>query len=196
MPHAKSKRHQEPPRRPGKSFWTKARVALALTAVAAVMVVALVTYSSGRKKGPPDPIFDAEIQALDGSTFRLSDYDDKVVVLNFWATWCGPCRLEVPHLVEINREYGGRGVEVVGLSTEDPVVTRDKVRDFAGEFKMDYRVGFADRQWAMQLMRDRTNIPQVFVLREGRVLNRFIGFNPQTSPQRLREAIEQALKGK
>ena len=93
----------------------------------------------------------------------------------------------------MNREYKGRGVEFVGLSVEEPLTTREKVRDFAAQYKIDYRLGFSERAWAAPLMQGKTNIPQLFVLRDGRVLNRFIGYN-DTRPQQLRDAIEQALK--
>jgi thiol-disulfide isomerase/thioredoxin len=179
--------------RRGKSFWTRTRLAIALTATAALLLVAFVTFSRPAKKADPEnPVLSAELPALDGGTFRLADYDGKVVVLNFWATWCGPCRSEVPHLVQINSEFRERGVEVVGLSTEDPRTSRGKVESFAREFGMDYKLGFSDRAFATRLMQERTNIPQVFVMRDGRVLSRFIGFNPETSPQKLRTAIEQA----
>ena len=182
-----------PPRPRSKSFWTKTRVALACAGLAAVLAVALASFSRTEPRRAPNPVLDTDLQALEGGTFRLADYDDRVVVLNFWATWCGPCRSEIPHLVEMNREYKGRGVEFVGLSVEEPLTTRDKVRDFAAQYKIDYRLGFSERPWAAPLMQGKTNIPQLFVLRDGRVLNRFIGFN-EARPQQLRAAIEQALK--
>ena len=141
----------------------------------------------------PDAVMGAEISALDGTTFRFSDFGGKVVVLNLWATWCNPCRREIPHLVELNREYAGR-VEFVGLTTEDRATTELKVREFVREHKMDYRVGFSGPTVALALMQNRTSIPQVFVIRDGQIFYRFIGFNPQISPPRLREAIETTLK--
>jgi thiol-disulfide isomerase/thioredoxin len=141
----------------------------------------------------PDAVRLAEISALDGRPFRFSDFGGKVVVLNLWATWCGPCRLEIPHLVELNKEYAGR-VEFVGLTTEDRAATEPLVREFVREHKMDYRVGFSGPTVALALMQNRTSIPQVFIIRDGHIFYRFIGFNPQVSPPRLREAIEATLK--
>ena len=155
--------------------------------------MALASFSRTEPRRAPNPVLDTDLRALDGGTFRLAEYDGRVVVLNFWATWCGPCRSEIPHLVELNREYKGRGVEFVGLSVEEPLTAREKVRDFAAQYKMDYRLGFSERQWAARLMQGQTNIPQLFVLRDGRVLKRFIGYTP-ARPQELRQAIEQALK--
>lgn len=180
-------------RQPSKRFWTRTRIAVAVTALAVTTALGLATFSRPETRRAPNPILDTDLQLLDGGTFRLAEYDGRVVVLNFWATWCGPCRSEIPHLVEMNREYKGRGVEFVGLSTEEPLTAREKVRNFAAQYRMDYRLGFSERQWAARLMQDKTNIPQLFVLRDGRVLNRFIGFN-DARPQQLRDAIEQALK--
>ena len=78
----------------------------------------------------PPEVWEAEIQALDGKTFRLSDFKDKTIVLDIWATWCGPCRLEVPHLVELTKQYEGKGVQVIGLTTENVNEDEEKVRDF------------------------------------------------------------------
>ena len=182
-----------PARRRSKSFWTKTRVALAGAGLAAVLAVALASFSRTEPRRAPNPVLDTDLRSLEGGTFRLAEYDGRVLVLNFWATWCGPCRSEIPHLVELNREYKGRGVEFVGLSVEEPLTAREKVRDFAAQYQMDYRIGFCERQWAARLMQGQTNIPQLFVLRDGRVLNRFIGYTP-ARPQELRQAIEQALK--
>ena len=183
---------QQTPRR-AESFWARARVGVALAALAVAAALGLATFSRNETPRAPNPVLDTDLRLVDGGTFRLAEYDGRVVVLNFWATWCGPCRQEIPHLVEINKEYKGRGVEFVGLSTEEPVTTREKVRDFAAQYKMDYRLGFSERQWAARLMQGKTNIPQLFVMRDGRVLNRYIGFTP-ARPQELRQAIEQALK--
>ncbi|HYE16201.1 MAG TPA: TlpA disulfide reductase family protein [Pyrinomonadaceae bacterium] len=180
-------------RQPSKRFWTRTRIAVAVTALAVTTALGLATFSRPETRRAPNPILDTDLQLLDGGTFRLAEYDGRVVVLNFWATWCGPCRSEIPHLVEMNGEYKGRGVEFIGLSTEEPLTAREKVRNFAAQYRMDYRLGFSERQWAARLMQDKTNIPQLFVLRDGRVLNRFIGFN-DARPQQLRDAIEQALK--
>src|SRR2546423_14761376 len=68
----------------------------------------------------PASIWNTEIQAVDGGTFHLSDYKDKVVVLDLWATRCGPCRAGSPHPVELNKGDAGKGVQVIGLTTANP----------------------------------------------------------------------------
>ena len=142
----------------------------------------------------PDAALNTEIRMLDGKTMRLSDYAGKVVVLDLWATWCGPCREEVPHLVELYNEFKSRGVEVIGLTTEDPETDEDLVREFAREFNINYELGWAQMDFALALTRGRDAIPQTFVIgRDGRLYKHLVGFSPQSSPAKLREALEQAV---
>ena len=140
----------------------------------------------------PPTAWDTEIQAVDGAKFRLSDFKDKVVVVDLWATWCGPCRLEVPHLVDLQKEYGGKGVEVIGLTTEDPAEDEEKVRDFAKEFNINYRLGWSPREVSLALMNGNTSIPQTFVIAPGgRIVTKFRGFSSQL-PSMIRTAVEKA----
>jgi thiol-disulfide isomerase/thioredoxin len=144
----------------------------------------------------PAVVREAELRAVSGAPIKLSDYAGKVLVVNLWATWCGPCRNEIPELVKFHKEYRAKGLEVVGLSTENPEVSAEGVRRFVKEFDMDYRVGWVMPEVAITLMQGREAIPQSFVIsRDGRILKRFIGFNVTATPLQLREAIESALKG-
>jgi thiol-disulfide isomerase/thioredoxin len=140
----------------------------------------------------PPLAWETEIQAVDGSPFRLSDFKDKVVVLDLWATWCGPCRLEIPHLVELQNEYGGKGVEVIGLTTENPQSDAVKVRDFAREFNINYKLGWARADVAQALMNGNYSIPQTFVIAPGgRIVTKFRGFSDKI-PDMIRTAIDKA----
>ena len=140
----------------------------------------------------PPAAWDTEIQAVDGAKFRLSDFKDKVVVVDLWATWCGPCRLEIPHLVDLQNEYGAKGVEVIGLTTEDPGDAEELVRDFAKEFKINYKLGWSPREVSLALMNGNTSIPQTFVIAPGgRIVTKFRGFSSQLPPM-IRSAIDRA----
>ena len=158
-----------------------------------------VTITQGRGTQPqpqldsvPALAWDAEIQAVEGSSFKLSDYKDKVVVLDLWATWCGPCRLEIPHLVDVSNEYAGKGVEVIGLTTESPQTDAEKVRDFARDMKINYRLGFARADVAQALMNGNYSIPQTFVIAPGgRIVTKFRGFSDRI-PDMIRAAIDKA----
>jgi thiol-disulfide isomerase/thioredoxin len=145
----------------------------------------------------PSNVTNAELKAVTGSPIKLADYNGKVLVVNLWATWCGPCRLEIPELVKLNKEFRSRGLEIVGLSTEDPEVTAESVPAFVHNFNVDYRIGWATPDVARTLMQGKDAIPQSFVIaRNGRVVRRFIGFSPSVTPPQIKAAIEEALNEK
>jgi peroxiredoxin len=142
----------------------------------------------------PRLVLDAENKATSGGPIKLSDYSGKVLLVNLWATWCGPCRMETPELVKLHKEFQSRGVEMVGLSTEDPEASAESVAEFVREFHVNYQVGWATREVAQTLMQGHTAIPQSFVIaRDGHIVRRFIGFNPETTPPQLKQALEDAL---
>lgn len=143
----------------------------------------------------PRQVLDAENKAVNGNTpIKLSDYSGKILFINLWATWCGPCRIETPELVKLHKEFQSRGVEMIGLSTEDPDQSVQSVMQFMREYEVNYQIGWAKREVAQILMQGRTSIPQSFIIaRDGRILKRFIGFNPETTPPQLKKALEEAL---
>ncbi len=149
----------------------------------------------------PSDLRDAQVKTLDGGSLKLSDYDQKVVVLNIWATWCGPCKLEMPDLVKLNKEYKSRGLIVLGLATSynernDPV----HVKEFIKTQKVDYQILWDDGTLAqplVQVVGGRSVIPQSFVIaRDGRIVKHFQGFNPLSTPALMRQAVEEALSDK
>lgn len=142
----------------------------------------------------PRLVLDAENKAASGAPIKLSNYSGKVLLVNLWATWCGPCRMETPELVKLHKEFQSRGVEMIALSTEDPQASAESVAEFVREFHVNYQVGWATREVAQTLMQGRGSIPQSFVIaRDGRIVKRFIGFNPETTPPQLKQALEDAL---
>lgn len=144
----------------------------------------------------PGAVSDASIHLLDGSAKRLADYKGKVVIVDLWATWCGPCRQEIPHLIELADKYKGQGVEVLGLTNEDPTADGERVRQFTQQLKINYPIGFADPQMASSIMQmgGRAGIPQTLVIgRDGRVRNHFVGFSAQISVPQLKAALDEAV---
>lgn len=142
----------------------------------------------------PESLLDRELKSIDQGSFRLSDFRGKVVVVNIWATWCGPCRREVPEYEKVRKEFAGRPVEFIGLTTEDPSTASEKVRRFARDFNFGFRLGWADRETAHMLMNGRSVIPQTVVISaEGRLVSHWNGYDSGQSRNRLREAIDRGL---
>lgn len=142
----------------------------------------------------PESVSKRQLKALDNGSFSFSDFSGKIVVINLWASWCGPCRREVPEYEKVRKEFAGRGVEFIGLTTEDPRTSLDRVRQFARDFNFGFRLGWADRETALTLMNGRNAIPQTLVIApNGRILSHWHGYSPQEGGSRLRDIIERAL---
>jgi thiol-disulfide isomerase/thioredoxin len=142
----------------------------------------------------PDQVMKANISFLDGKKKKLADYSGKVLVVDLWATWCGPCRQEIPHLVQIAKEYKSKGVEVIGLTNEDPQRETQLVKDFSKAFNINYPIGWADMPMQIGLMRGRNGIPQTLIIgRDGKVRNHFIGFSAPISVPQMKAALEAAV---
>ena len=119
------------------------------------------------------------------------------MLVNLWATWCGPCRQEMPELVKLYKEYKSKGLEIVGLTTEDPDSTAERVKSFVQANGINYRIGWASNELAGTLMQGRNSIPQSYIIsRDGFILKRFVGYSPVQTPPQLRQAIEDALHNK
>lgn len=211
-----------------KSFWTPPRAALTMIVVGLLAALGLSSCNSSEVTNtpstnapanksvaakpaarPPLPavinlpqdVRDQSLKTLDGESFKLADYKDKVVIINIWATWCGPCRLEMPDLVKINNEYKDRGLVVLGLATtynerDDPVHVRDYIR----AAKVPYKIIWDDGTLAkplVDLVQGRSVIPQSFVIsRDGRIVKHFTGYSELSTPQLMRQAVEEALNDK
>ncbi len=142
----------------------------------------------------PESLLNRELQALDKGSFRLADFGGKVVVLNLWASWCGPCRMEIPDYEKVRKEYAGRAVEFIGLTTEDPRTSSDRVKQFVRSVNFGFRLGWADPLTARTLMSGRNAIPQTLVIApDGHIVSHWRGYTRGQSRDRLRETIEHAL---
>ncbi|MFN2456100.1 MAG: TlpA family protein disulfide reductase [Pyrinomonadaceae bacterium] len=145
----------------------------------------------------PAKLLETEFKGLDGKAIKLSDYAGKVVVLDMWATWCPPCREEIPHLVSVSKEYAGRGVEVIGLDIDPAQDDAETVRSFAKKFNVNYKLGWAEQDAALTLMRGNGSIPQTLVIsRDGRVVAHFRGYSSAVTPDKMRTAIDEAVNDK
>jgi thiol-disulfide isomerase/thioredoxin len=142
-------------------------------------------------KAPPD----FEIPKIDGGSFKLSDYRGKVLVLDFWATWCPPCRDGIPQLVRIDKELRDKGVEIVGLHIDDQGRSSPQaIRNFIKQFGINYTVGKADSEMFIAYLGEKeTAIPQTLVFdRNGKVIAHLIGYTREDATK-LDTAINRAL---
>jgi len=126
------------------------------------------------------PAPDVEFEALDGKPIRLSSLHGRVVLLNFWATWCLPCRAEIPEFNALQRDLESKGLSVVGVSVS-PVDTADSIRSFQKDIKQDYTILRGPETIGSQFG-NGPGLPVTYLLdREGRIRQKFNG--PQTRAQ-------------
>lgn len=106
---------------------------------------------------------------------RLSDFKGKVILLDFWATWCGPCKTEIPGFIDLQNKYGKDGLVVIGVSVDD---TLDKLKPYVAEMKMNYTVlqGLNHDDFVEDAYGPMFGIPTTFIIgRDGRICTRHIG---------------------
>jgi cytochrome c biogenesis protein CcmG/thiol:disulfide interchange protein DsbE len=120
---------------------------------------------------------DFPLRSLDGRSVKLSDFRGKIVVLNFWATWCAPCRVEMPSLIDLYDKYRARGVEIIGVSMDDGA--QERVSSFVAEMKVNYQI-LLGNQFVADLYGGLRLLPQtVFIKRDGTIKETMIGMREE-----------------
>ena len=130
------------------------------------------------------------LKTLNGETFRLKEHRGEVVVLNFWATWCPPCRKEIPMFVKLQRELGDRGLQFVGVALERSAGPK-KVQAFAEKMDMNYPIGMGDGSIAQKYGGVR-GLPMTFIIGpDGTIQGHIPGMATESM---LRPGLEKLLK--
>lgn len=126
-------------------------------------------YSQNKKA----PYF--ELKDLSGKTVKLSDFAGKVVVLDFWATWCGPCKKGIPEFVELQKTFSKQGVTIVGIALDD----YDAVKKFYSDYRMNYPVLMGTNE-TVKLYGGIRGIPTAFIIgKDGTIRQKFEGYRPK-----------------
>lgn len=128
---------------------------------------------------------DADVAMIDGTKFKISDKKGKVLLVNIWGTWCGPCIAEMPHLIELQNKHGEQGFEVIGLNIGDGGGTPeplDDIKEFVAKQKLNYTIAIASNAVTNQFysITKQSVVPQtILVDREGKLRGVFIGGGPR-----------------
>lgn len=145
-----------------------------------------VDHVPGVGYGTPAPNF--TLETLDGKNLSLSDLKGKAVVVNFWATWCGPCKIETPWLVELQTQYGSQGLQVVGVAMDDS--GKDEIEKFAKDMGVNYPV-LIGKEAVGDAYGGVPALPEsFFVGRNGKIVDRIIGLKGRAE---IEDSVKKAL---
>jgi peroxiredoxin len=174
-----------------------------LISVVAVLVTAVLVarfHVAGRPRASPASAVrsllnfngqmapDFALESLDGETVRLSDFHGKVVLLNFWATWCGPCKIEMPWFEQLQRQYGPQGLQVIGIAMDG--TGKSEIAEFANNLGVDYLIllgkeDVGDAYGGVQFL------PATFYIsRDGKVADKVLGLKGRAE---IEENVKKAL---
>ncbi len=179
-----------PPAQEGK------RNPLALIFVAVVAAAMLYFgFHMARRSGPPPQILgqaspapDFTLESLEGKNVRLSDLRGKAVLLNFWATWCGPCKIETPWLVELQNKYGSQGLQVIGVAMDDS--GKEDIAKFAKDMGVNYPV-LLGKESVGDAYGGVPALPESFFIgRDGKIVDKIIGLKGKAE---IEDSVKQAL---
>src|SRR5215211_7601346 len=150
-----------------------------------VFAAIVITFSTPGVLGQKVKAPQFKLRDVNGHTVRLNQYRGKVVLINFWATWCPPCRAEMPDLVRLQREHARQGLQIIGITY--PPETKTRVRRFARSLKVNYPIILGTRQIRARFSSDETLPLTVVINREGKVSDIISGIL-------LREEFDEKIK--
>jgi thiol-disulfide isomerase/thioredoxin len=152
--------------------------------LAVILMMTTMTQGQSAQKTPA-----LSLRDLQGRRLRLSDYKGKVVLLNFWATWCPPCRAEIPDLVKMQREYKSRGLQVIGITY--PPETAGEVRQFTRKLRINYPVALGTKETRSLFDQSETLPLTILIDREGNIRDRIEGILlPEEFEQKIKPLLQ------
>jgi thiol-disulfide isomerase/thioredoxin len=144
-----------------------------------LLAIIIASSASAGEPGNRAPSF--TLRDLSGHPRSLSHYPGKLVVLDFWATWCAPCRATIPELLKLQEKHADKGVVILGISLDDPqLVSDDAIRAFVNKHAMNYPILRADAKLIQDYFgREPPLIPAAFIVdRQGRLAGKISGYRP------------------
>jgi thiol-disulfide isomerase/thioredoxin len=170
-----------------------------LAIIVVVLLVALMLYvashrarRSGQSSTPritqSSIAPDFALESLDGGTMRLSDLRGKAVLLNFWATWCGPCKIEIPWFVDLQKQYGSQGLQIVGVAMDD--ASKEDIAKFAKDMGVNYPI-LIGKEAVGDQYGGVPALPETFLIgRDGKIVDKIIGLRGKSE---IEDSIKKAL---
>jgi peroxiredoxin len=135
-----------------------------------------------------------KLRDINGRTVRLSDYRGKVVLINFWATWCPPCRAEMPDLVQLQRDYAKQGLQIIGITY--PPETKTRVRRFARSLKVNYPIILGTREIKARYSSEETLPLTVVINRDGAISDIISGILlPEEFDEKIKPLLMKNMEG-
>ncbi len=138
-----------------------------------------IKFDQNSETKPKAPNF--ELKTLNGKTVRLTDYRGKAILLNFWATWCGPCRQEIPDFVDLTKNKDPKKFVILGVAVQSG--SKEDIQKFANKMKMNYPILIGDDSYIMKLMQwygGIQGIPTTFLIDpDGKIQKKYVG--PRTA---------------
>lgn len=165
---------------------------LTKTSFISVFIISLLYYGCGNDMMPKNVAPDFVLKDLSGKKVSLKQFNDKVVILDFWATWCPPCRYSIPELVDIQERYKHKDLVILGISVDDPQhVNNNYLKAFKSKYNINYMILRSNNRLLMNYF-GTTNIglPTMFIIdRKGKIMNKFEGFLPGAVEKSLKKII-------
>jgi len=135
-----------------------------------------------------------KLRDINGRTVRLSDYRGKVVLINFWATWCPPCRAEMPDLVQLERDYAKQGLQIIGITY--PPETKTRVRRFARSLKVNYPIILGTSEIKARYSSEETLPLTVVINRNGAISDIISGILlPEEFDEKIKPLLMKNMEG-